>query len=74
MSNLKLFFLFLNQNMYCGCSKELSQGYSSFEHPKNMLKLMGNLKKYSQFFGSNIFDLSLIFSLAGDQAVKKQVW
>ena len=39
--NKDLIFLFLNQNIYCGYSKELSQCDSSFEHPKHMLKLMG---------------------------------
>ena len=33
-------FLFLNQNICCGCSKEPSQWDSSFEHPKQMFKLM----------------------------------
>ena len=31
----KIFFLFLNQNICCGYSKE-----PSFEHPKHMFKLM----------------------------------
>ena len=39
--NEKLIFLFLNQNICCGYSKELSQWEGSFEHPKHMLKLMG---------------------------------
>ena len=37
----KLDFLFLNQNMCCGYSKDPSQWYGSFEYPKCMLKLMG---------------------------------
>ena len=37
----EFFFLFLNQNIYCGYSKELSQWGSSFEHPKHMLTIMG---------------------------------
>ena len=37
----KLFFLFLNQNICCGCSKEPSQQDGSFEHPKHMFKLIG---------------------------------
>ena len=37
----KLFFLFLNQNICCGCSKERSQCDGSFEHPNHMFKLMG---------------------------------
>ena len=37
----KLFFLFLNQNIYCGYSKEPSKWDASFEHPKHMFKLMG---------------------------------
>ena len=32
--------LFLNQNIFCGYSKEPSQWDGSFEHPKNMFKLM----------------------------------
>ena len=31
-------FLFLNQNIYCGYSKEPSQWDSSFKHPKQMFK------------------------------------
>ena len=34
----KLFFLFLNQNIYCGYSKEPSKGDGSFELPKLMFK------------------------------------
>ena len=37
----KIFFLFLNQNICCGYSKEPSQWDGSFEHPKHVLKLMG---------------------------------
>ena len=40
--NYQLFFIFLNQNICCGYSKEPSQGDGSFEHPKRMFKLMGN--------------------------------
>ena len=38
--NWKLFFLFLNQNICCGYSKEPSRWDGSFEHPKHMFKLM----------------------------------
>ena len=38
--NWKLFFLFLNQNICCGYSNEPSRWDGSFEHPKQMLKLM----------------------------------
>ena len=38
--NGKLFFLFLNQNIYCGYSKEPSHWDCSFEHPKHMFQLM----------------------------------
>ena len=41
MCNKILFFLFLNQYIYRGYSKESSQWDDSFEHPKHMLKLMG---------------------------------
>ena len=37
----KTIFLFLDQNICCGYSKEPSQWNSSFEHPKCMFKLMG---------------------------------
>ena len=32
-------FLFINQNICCGYSKEPSQGDGSFDHPKQMLSL-----------------------------------
>ena len=38
--NKNLFFLFLNQNICCGYSKEPSQWDGSFELPKHILKLM----------------------------------
>ena len=47
--NLKLFFLFLNQNICCGYSKEPSQWDGSFEHPKHMFKLMN--KKINTLLG-----------------------
>ena len=34
------FIFFINQNICCGYSKELSQWDGSFEHPKHMFKLM----------------------------------
>ena len=40
VSNWKLLFLFLNQNICCGYSKEPSQWDGSFEHPKHTFKLM----------------------------------
>ena len=39
--NENLIFLFLNQNICCGYSKEPSQWDGSFERPKHMLKLRG---------------------------------
>ena len=36
----KLFFLFLNQNICCGYSKEPSRQDGSFEHTKHMIKLI----------------------------------
>ena len=36
--NRKLLFLFLNQNICCGCSKELSQWHGFFEYPKLMAR------------------------------------
>ena len=41
-------FLFLNQTICCGYSKEQSWWDGSFEHPKHILKIMG--KKYLQFY------------------------
>ena len=48
----KRIFLFLNQNICCGYSKEPSRGDESFEHPKHMLKLMGKkmFKIYARIF------------------------
>ena len=40
VGNGKLFFLFLNQNICYGYSKEPSHWDGSFEHPKHMFKLM----------------------------------
>ena len=37
----KYFFLFLDQNICCGYSKEPSQWDGSFEHPKYMINFMG---------------------------------
>ena len=49
--NGKTFFLFLNQNICCGYSKEPSQWDGSLEHPKQLFKLMGKTltKKYVIF-------------------------
>ena len=47
----KLFFLFLNQNICCGYSKEPSQLDGSFEHPKYMLRLVA--KKIFTILPSN---------------------
>ena len=48
----RLFFLFLNQNICCGYSKEPSQ----WEHPKHMLKLVD--KNIFMFFYDQKFCLS----------------
>ena len=48
MCNRKLIFLFLNQNICCGYSKEHSQWDDSFGHQKQLQKNMGN--KYLQFY------------------------
>ena len=58
MHDEKLIFLFLNQNICCRYSKELSQCDGSFEHRKFMLKLMD--KKLFTFFCSK-FCFNLIF-------------
>ena len=41
MCNENSIYLFLNQNICCGYSKEPSQGDGSFKHPKHMLKWIG---------------------------------
>ena len=41
VKNWKLFFIFLNQNICCGYSKELSLWECSFECPALMFKLLG---------------------------------
>ena len=51
--NRKLFFLFLNQNICCGYSKEPSQRDGSFELPKHMFTLMGN--KMITFSSAEVF-------------------
>ena len=38
-------FLFLSQNICCGCLKEPSQWEGSYEHPKHMLKQLDKEKK-----------------------------
>ena len=45
-----IFLKFLNQNIFCGYSKEPSQSGGSFEHPKHMFKLMG--KEINTILGS----------------------
>ena len=57
--NWKLFFLFLNQNICCVYSKELSRWDGSFEHPNHMFKLME--KKIFVFY-------AFIFGLTGPMA------
>ena len=57
MPTKKFIFLFLNQNICCGYSKEPSQGDASFEHPKHMLSLMG--KKILHFYAHFFFYLNL---------------
>ena len=39
--NRKMNFLFINQNICCGCAKEPSRRDGSFEQSKHMLKIMG---------------------------------
>ena len=48
----KLFFLFLNQNICCGYSKEPSRWDGSFEHPKHMFQLMDKkiIAIYANYF------------------------
>ena len=48
----KIIFLFFNQNICCGYSKEPSQLDGSFEHPKHMLKLW--VRKDLQFYPENL--------------------
>ena len=40
---MAIIFLFLNQNICCGYSKEPSQREGSFEHPKHMLNILDKL-------------------------------
>ena len=46
---LKIFSLFLNQNICCGYSKELSQRDGSFEHPKFQKFKVPNKEKFRKF-------------------------
>ena len=58
--NQKSIFLFFNQNICCGYSKELSHSAGSFEHTKHKLKLM--VKKIYTILRSKI--LFVIYSLS----------
>ena len=50
----KIVFLFLNQNICCGYSKEPSQRDGSFEHPKDMVKRIGK-KIFTIVFSKVLF-------------------
>ena len=52
LSVQQFFFLFLNQNICCGYSKEPSQWEGSFEHQKHLFEMMG--KKLCLILRSNI--------------------
>ena len=58
--NRKIVFLFLNQHICCGYSKEPSQWEGSFEHPKHMLKIIG--KKIFTILHWNFVYLNLCWS------------
>ena len=49
-----LIFLFLNQNICCGYSKEPPQWEGSFEHGKHLLKLIWWVRNYLQFYGQKL--------------------
>ena len=49
--NQNLILLFLNQNICCGYSEELSHRDGSYGHPKHTLRL---IRKYSQFYAKEI--------------------
>ena len=71
----KLFFLFLNQNICCGYSKEPSRWDGSFKHPKHMFKLMG--KEIIAILGAQtilIWTYVKYINLIYNQASKKSVW
>ena len=61
--NGKLFYLFLNQNICCGYSKESSGWDGSFEHLKHMFNLMDKkintilLSKISVYLEAMLFQL-----------------
>ena len=58
--NRKLTFLFFNQNICCGYSKEPSQWDSSFEHPKHILTHTSNAKCFGNVTLINIRGLAEI--------------
>ena len=58
----KLFFLFPNQSICYGYSKEPSQCDGSFEHPKHMFKLIG--KEINAIVGAQTI---LIWTYESDQ-------
>ena len=53
LKHKKWIFLFPDQNICGGCSKEPSQRDSSFEHPKHMYELID--KKFSQFYAKKVY-------------------
>ena len=68
--NQKLIFLFLiNQVICCGYSKEPSQWDSSFEHPKQMFKLMD--KKIFTILRSNFLFMVKVLKF---QTPSKNAW
>ena len=65
-----LIFLFLNQNISCGYSKEPSRWDGSFEHPKYTSKLMGK-KIFTILCSKNCLSKSVFTALT---SIKGYVW
>ena len=64
-----IFFLFLNQIICCGCSKELSHRDGSFEYQKHMFKLMGK-KIITILLLKNLLHWLYIFRVTDKKATK----
>ena len=59
VGNKKIIFLFLNQNICCGYSKEPSQWDGCFEHPKHELQIM--VKNFFYNFMVNFLLSKLVY-------------
>ena len=76
--NKNLIFLFLNQKICCGYSKELSQWDGSFEHPKHMLNLMGKkiftTLRWKNWLSKPVLFYVLMLTLTCSRSIIMSTW